>query len=72
MWLNDVDLKGAWEGWFYKEGKYLIMIEPASPNDCDVAIINKAKCKIFVENYSLPQDLKPLFLIDPEGIFDES
>jgi len=67
MWLNGANLKEAWKGWFYKEGKYLIMIEPAG-NNYIVAIVNRETNKALVDNYSLPKEFKPLFLIDPEGV----
>lgn len=70
MWLNGVSLTEAWEGWFYKEGKYLIMIEPDN-NGVTVAIVNRKTGTVFVENYPLPKTLEPLFLIDTEGVLDE-
>ena len=70
MWLNGVNLKEAWEGWFYKEGKYLVMIEP-NGNSITVAIVNRKTGTIFVETYPLPETLEPLFLIDTEGVFDD-
>jgi len=66
MWLNGTDLKETWKGWFYKEGKYLIMIEPDN-NGVTVAIVNRKTGTVFVENYPLPKTLEPLFLIDTEG-----
>ena len=71
MWLNGADLKEAWEGWFYKDGKYLIMIEPNGRSDVIVAIVNRKTGAAFVENYPLPKTLEPLFLIDTEGVLDE-
>jgi len=69
-WINET-LTDVWEGWFYKSGKFLVIIEPNEKN-CTVAILNRLTGKVFVETYPIPQDLKPLFLIDLEGIFDES
>ena len=70
LWLNDVDLANAWEGWFYKEGRFLIMIEP-NGNDYTLAIVNRKTGKVFVETYSVPRNLEPLFLIDTEGVLNE-
>jgi len=70
-WLNDKDLSKIWEGWYYKQGDFLIMIEP-NGSYCTVAIINKSNGQAFVETYSIPQELEPLFLIDTQGVFDEA
>jgi hypothetical protein len=70
LWLNDVDLKTAWKSWFYKEGKYLIMVE-ADKNNSTVAIINRETGKIFVETYLTPKEFEPFFLVDSEGVLNE-
>ncbi len=67
MWLNYADLKEAWRGWFYKEGKYLVMIEPTKV-DYVVAIVNRETNRALVDCYYLPKEFEPLFLIDPEGV----
>ena len=47
------------------------MIKP-NKGDVIVAIVNRKNRTVFVENYPFSKTLEPLFLIDTEGVLDES